>query len=72
MEEDDQDIYVAQLREVFDSCDSEGKGFLNKQGLVELCQKLQLEDQVPKLIAQLLGDRNDGEVCGRMYSYSLI
>ncbi len=64
MEEEDQDVYVAQLREVFDSCDNEGKGFLKKQGLIELCQKLQLEDQLPKLIAQLLGNQEDGEVRG--------
>ena len=62
MEEDEQDVYVAQLREVFDSCDNEGQGFLNKQGLIELCQKLQLQDQVPKLLAQLLGNEEDGEV----------
>ena len=62
MEDDDQDVYVAQLREVFESCDVEGNGFLNKQGLIELCQKLQLEDQIPKLIVQLLGNQEDGEV----------
>lgn len=62
MEDEDQDVYVEQLWEVFDSCDVEGKGFLKKQGLIELCQKLQLEDQVPKLLAQLLGNQDDGEV----------
>lgn len=61
-DEDEQDVYVAQLREVFDSCDVKGDGFLTKDGLVELCQKLQLEDQLSKLLAQLLGDRADGEV----------
>lgn len=61
-EEEDQDVYVAQLREVFDSCDAKGDGFLTKDGLIELCQKLQLEDQVSKLLAQLLGDKEDGEV----------
>lgn len=64
MEDEDQDVYVEQLWEVFDSCDVEGKGFLKKQGLIELCQKLQLEDQVPKLLAQLLGNQDDGEVSG--------
>ena len=62
MEDEDQDVYVAQLREVFDSCDVERTGSLNKHGLIELCKKLQLEDQVPKLIAQLLGNQIDGEV----------
>jgi hypothetical protein len=64
MEDDEQDVYVAQLREVFDSCDGEGKGFLNKEGLIELCQKLQLQDQVPKLLAQLLGNKENGKVSG--------
>ncbi|XP_028410974.1 ninein-like protein isoform X2 [Dendronephthya gigantea] len=62
MEEDDQDVYVAQLREVFESCDLEKKGFLTKHGLIELCKKLQLEDQIPKLIAQLLGNEEHGKV----------
>jgi len=55
MDEDEQDVYVAQLHEVFDSCDHSGKGFLNRSELVELCKKLQLDDQVPQLLQQLLG-----------------
>ena len=55
MDEDEQDVYVAQLLEVFDSCDHSGKGFLNRSELVELCKKLQLDDQVPQLLQQLLG-----------------
>ncbi|KAL9987729.1 hypothetical protein ACROYT_G002082 [Oculina patagonica] len=55
MDEDEQDVYVAQLHEVFDSCDRAGKGFLNRSELVELCKKLQLDDQVPQLLQQLLG-----------------
>ena len=62
MEDDDQDVYVAQLREVFDSCDTSGNGYLTREELIELCQKLQLDDQVPKLLAQLLGDNKDGQV----------
>ena len=70
VDEDDQDVYVAQLREVFDSCDVKGDGFLTKYGLVELCQKLQLEDQLSKLLAQLLGDQEDGEVrfCSKYFA----
>ena len=70
VDEDDQDVYVAQLREVFDSCDVKGDGFLTKDGLVELCQKLQLEDQLSKLLAQLLGDQEDGEVrfCSKYFA----
>ncbi|XP_046844954.1 ninein-like protein isoform X2 [Xenia sp. Carnegie-2017] len=60
--EEDQDIYVAQLREVFDSCDVQGNGFLNEQGLINLCEKLQLQDQIPQLLSQLLGNKKDREV----------
>ena len=61
--EEDQDIYVAQLREVFDSCDVQGNGFLNEQGLINLCEKLQLQDQIPQLLSQLLGNKKEREVC---------
>lgn len=64
MDEDEQDVYVAQLHEVFDSCDHTGKGFLNRSELVELCKKLQLDDQVPQLLEQLLGSvEAEGQVC---------
>lgn len=63
MDEDEQDVYVAQLHEVFDSCDHSGKGFLNRSELVELCKKLQLDDQVPQLLQQLLGSEEaEGQV----------
>lgn len=63
MDEDEQDVYVAQLLEVFDSCDHSGKGFLNRSELVELCKKLQLDDQVPQLLQQLLGSEEaEGQV----------
>ena len=64
MDEDEQDVYVAQLHEVFDSCDRGEKGFLNRTELIELCKKLQLDDQVPQLLQQLLGSEEaDGKVC---------
>lgn len=44
MDEDEQDVYVAQLHEVFDSCDHARKGFLNRNELVELCKKLQIDN----------------------------
>lgn len=70
---EDDDVYVAQLREVFDSCDVNGNGWLRKHELIELCQKLQLEDQIPLLIAQLLGNNDHGEVSICVYSaYMLI
>lgn len=63
MDEDEQDVYVAQLHEVFESCDREGKGYLNRKELIELCKKLQLDDQVPHLLQQLLGSEEaDGQV----------
>lgn len=63
MEDDEQDVYVAQLHEVFDSCDRVGKGFLDRSELIELCKKLQLDDQIPQLLQQLLGSEEvDGQV----------
>lgn len=63
MEDDEQDVYVAQLHEVFDSCDRVGKGFLDRDELVELCKKLQLDDQIPQLLQQLLGSEEaNGQV----------
>ena len=70
MEDDEQDVYVAQLREVFVSCYVNGNGYLSSEELVELCQKLQLEDHVSKLLAQLLGERNEGQV-KYLYFYHL-
>ena len=68
MDEDEQDVYVAQLHEVFDSCDHTEKGFLNRGELIELCKKLQLDDQVPQLLQQLLGNaEDDGQVCGEYF-----
>ncbi|XP_038074331.1 ninein-like isoform X2 [Patiria miniata] len=52
----DQDMYVSQLKEVFDSCDAGGIGMLNREELVELCSKLQLEDQAEELLKHLVGD----------------
>ncbi|XP_022094689.1 ninein-like protein isoform X2 [Acanthaster planci] len=52
----DQDMYVSQLKEVFDSCDAGGLGMLNRVELEELCSKLQLEDQAEELLRYLVGD----------------
>ncbi len=60
--DDDQDDYVGQLREVFERCDTEGAGVLNREGLLELCKELHLEDQAEQLIGELLGDSTDGLV----------
>ncbi|XP_072031923.1 uncharacterized protein [Amphiura filiformis] len=61
-EDQDQDDYVGQLREVFDQCDTEGNGALNRDGLLELCNSLQLQDQAEQLIGELLGDSTGGLV----------
>lgn len=66
MDDDEQDVYVAQLHEVFDSCDRSGKGFLDREELIELCKKLQLDDQIPQLLQQLLGnEETNGQVRGK-------
>ena len=59
---EDHDVYVAQLQEVFDSCDGEGAGTLTQTELTTLCSKLQLEDQADALVAKLLGDDPKGTV----------
>ncbi|XP_021369452.1 ninein-like protein isoform X3 [Mizuhopecten yessoensis] len=51
---EDTDLYISQLREVFDSCDTWEKGYLNRNELIVLCQKLQLSDQADDIIDQLL------------------
>lgn len=48
--------YVAQLKAEFDSCDSSASGFLDRDQLVALCRKLQLEAELPRLIHLLLGE----------------
>ncbi|XP_071962450.1 uncharacterized protein [Antedon mediterranea] len=62
MDETDNDVYVDQLKEVFDSCDVNKNGTLNRKELAELCKKLQLEDQIDNLLGELLGDAQDGQV----------
>lgn len=57
--EEDEDVYVAQLREVFDACDTSNTGKLNRAQLAELCDKLQLDTQSDALIAHLMGDGNE-------------
>ncbi|CAH1791982.1 unnamed protein product [Owenia fusiformis] len=59
---DEQDVYVAQLREVFDSCDKSNTGYIDRKELTELCQKLQLADQTKALLQRLLGSDESGRV----------
>ena len=60
--QDTQDIYLKQLKEVFDSCDSSGTGYLDNQELLTLCSRLQLEDQSQALANQLLGEDPEARV----------
>nr|XP_012417145.1 PREDICTED: ninein-like protein [Odobenus rosmarus divergens] len=56
MEEEEENHYVSQLREVYSSCDTTGTGFLDREELTQLCLKLQLEKQLPILLQTLLGN----------------
>uniref|UniRef100_A0A1B6E6N5 EF-hand domain-containing protein n=1 Tax=Clastoptera arizonana TaxID=38151 RepID=A0A1B6E6N5_9HEMI len=49
------DPYEQQLLAVFESCDRGGKGQLDSEGLVTLCQKLHLEQGQDELMRCLLG-----------------
>ncbi|CAK7311841.1 Ninein-like protein [Vulpes lagopus] len=56
MDEEEENHYVSQLREVYSSCDSTGTGFLDREELTQLCLKLHLEKQLPILLQTLLGN----------------
>lgn len=56
MDEEEEDHYVSQLREVYSSCDTTGTGFLDREELTQLCLKLHLEKQLPVLLQTLLGN----------------
>ncbi|GAB6021743.1 hypothetical protein CHUAL_004321 [Chamberlinius hualienensis] len=54
--------YVAQLHQVFLSCDTSGNGQLQRAELIELCSQLHLEDQASLIVDHLLGDEPDATV----------
>ncbi|KAL6039410.1 hypothetical protein STEG23_012984, partial [Scotinomys teguina] len=56
MDNDEEDHYVSQLRDVYSSCDTTGTGFLDQEELTQLCTKLGLEEQLPALLQMLLGN----------------
>nr|XP_033794547.1 ninein-like protein [Geotrypetes seraphini]XP_033794548.1 ninein-like protein [Geotrypetes seraphini]XP_033794549.1 ninein-like protein [Geotrypetes seraphini] len=56
MDRVDENKYVSQLKEVFNSCDTTGTGYLDKEELTELCHKLHLNAQLPILLQTLLSD----------------
>ena len=62
MEEAEQRDYVSQLKAEFDSCDTTATGFLDRDELMALCRKLQLDAHLPLLLDTLLGPRTYGRV----------
>uniref|UniRef100_A0A8C1YNF1 Ninein-like protein n=1 Tax=Cyprinus carpio TaxID=7962 RepID=A0A8C1YNF1_CYPCA len=62
MDEEEQNRYVAQLKAEFDSCDSTGTGYLDKQELTALCHKLSLDAHLPLLLDTLLGPQHYARV----------
>ncbi|XP_068597297.1 ninein-like protein [Brachionichthys hirsutus] len=54
--------YISQLKAEFDSCDTTQTGFLDRDELTELCQKLQLEAHRPLLLDTLLGQHTYARV----------
>lgn len=56
MDEEEENHYVSQLREVYSSCDTTGTGFLDREELTQLCLKLHVEEQLPILLQTLLGN----------------
>ncbi|KAM4693050.1 ninein-like protein [Discoglossus pictus] len=56
MEQGEETKYVSQLHDIFNSCDTTGTGYLDKEELTELCRKLQLEEQLPQLLQTFLGN----------------
>ncbi|XP_062979940.1 ninein-like protein isoform X1 [Elgaria multicarinata webbii] len=52
--DEEENKYVSQLKDVYDSCDTTGTGYLDKEELTELCHKLHLERQLPLLLETLL------------------
>uniref|UniRef100_A0A8C5MWM6 Ninein-like protein n=1 Tax=Leptobrachium leishanense TaxID=445787 RepID=A0A8C5MWM6_9ANUR len=56
MDQEEENKYVSQLQDVFNSCDTTGTGYLDKEELTELCHKLHLDAQLPLLLQTLLGN----------------
>ncbi|XP_067277678.1 ninein-like protein isoform X4 [Pseudorasbora parva] len=62
MDEEEQNRYVAQLKAEFDSCDTTGTGYLDKEELTALCRKLSLDAHLPLLLDTLLGPQHYARV----------
>ncbi|ETE70166.1 Ninein-like protein, partial [Ophiophagus hannah] len=55
---EEENRYTSQLKDVYDSCDTTGTGYLDKEELTELCHKLHLEGELPLLLETLLGNNH--------------
>nr|XP_055026810.1 ninein-like protein isoform X3 [Misgurnus anguillicaudatus] len=62
MDDEEQSRYVAQLKAEFDSCDTTGTGYLDKEELTALCHKLSLDAHLPLLLDTLLGPQHYARV----------
>uniref|UniRef100_A0AAY4BRR2 EF-hand domain-containing protein n=1 Tax=Denticeps clupeoides TaxID=299321 RepID=A0AAY4BRR2_9TELE len=62
MDEEEQNRYVTQLKDEFDSCDTTGTGYLDKEELTALCHKLHLDAHLPLLLNTLLGPQHYARV----------
>ncbi|TKS65199.1 Ninein-like protein [Collichthys lucidus] len=62
MEKAEHSRYVTQLKAEFDSCDTTATGFLDRDELTVLCQKLHLDAHLPLLLDTLLGERTYARV----------
>lgn len=62
MEDEDHSHFVSQLRAEFDGCDASASGFLDRDELTGLFQKLHLDAHLQQLLDTLLGQR----ACGRV------
>jgi Ca2+-binding EF-hand superfamily protein len=62
MEGRELDSYEQQLLAVFESCDQDQSGSLDGNGLEQLCEKLQLEEQGIELIKCLLVSSSNKKV----------
>uniref|UniRef100_A0A8C6V4J8 Ninein-like protein n=1 Tax=Naja naja TaxID=35670 RepID=A0A8C6V4J8_NAJNA len=59
---EEENRYTSQLKDVYDSCDTTGTGYLDKEELTELCHKLHLEGELPLLLETLLGNNHFAKV----------
>ena len=68
MDNEEENHYVSQLRDIYSSCDTTGTGFLDREELTQLCLKLHLEKQLPVLLHTLLGNNQFARVGTGLHS----